>query len=275
MFNAGQIWAKIARIRVHLLYLSYPIVTILLAMLVWTAVVWAFKMPNYILPYPVAVAKDLWAQGAFLIGHMWVTLYSTLLGFAIAIIAGAFAAILIVSSKTMERAFMPLMVFAQTFPKIAIAPLFVIWFGFGIIPKVVVATLICFFPIIINTSVGLASVENDMVDLISSMAATKWQVFTKVRIPNALPYFFSALKISITLALIGAIVGEFVASDEGLGYLILVYEANLMTSNLFATMTVLVLMGALLFYMIIGIENIFLPWQRAKQELGTTVSVTA
>jgi NitT/TauT family transport system permease protein len=244
-------------------------------MLVWTAVVWVFKMPNYILPYPVAVAKDLWAQGAFLIGHMWVTLYSTLLGFAIAIIAGAFAAILIVSSKTMERAFMPLMVFAQTFPKIAIAPLFVIWFGFGIIPKVVVATLICFFPIIINTSVGLASVENDMVDLIRSMAATKWQVFTKVRIPNALPYFFSALKISITLALIGAIVGEFVASDEGLGYLILVYEANLMTSNLFATMTVLVLMGALLFYMIIGIENIFLPWQRAKQELGTTVSVTA
>ena len=275
MFNAGQIWAKTARIRVHLLYLSYPIVTILVAMLVWTAVVWVFKMPNYILPYPVAVAKDLWAQGAFLIGHMWVTLYSTLLGFAIAIIAGAFAAILIVSSKTMERAFMPLMVFAQTFPKIAIAPLFVIWFGFGIIPKVVVATLICFFPIIINTSVGLASVENDMVDLIRSMAATKWQVFTKVRIPNALPYFFSALKISITLALIGAIVGEFVASDEGLGYLILVYEANLMTSNLFATMTVLVLMGALLFYMIIGIENIFLPWQRAKQELGTTVSVTA
>ena len=275
MFNAGQIWARTSKIRVRLLYISYPIVTILVALLVWMALVWALKMPDYILPYPLAVAKDLWAQGTFLIGHMWVTLYSTLLGFAIAIIAGTFAAILIVSSKTMERAFMPLMVFAQTFPKIAIAPLFVIWFGFGIIPKVIVATLICFFPIIINTSVGLASVESDMVDLVRSMAATKWQIFTKVRIPNALPYFFSALKISITLALIGAIVGEFVASDEGLGYLILVYEANLMTSTLFAAMTVLVLMGAGLFYMIIGLENIFLPWQRAKQELGTTVSVTA
>lgn len=275
MFNAGQVWAKTSKIRVRLLYLSYPIVTIFVALLVWTAIVRVFKMPDYILPYPIEVAKVLWAQGGFLLGHMWVTLYSTLLGFTIAIVAGVLVAILIVASKTMERALMPLMVFAQTFPKIAIAPLFVIWFGFGMIPKVVVATLICFFPIIINTSVGLASVENEMVDLIRSMAATRRQVFTKVRIPNALPYFFSALKISITLALIGAIVGEFVAADEGLGYLILVYEANLMTSDLFATMVVLVLAGASLFYMIIGLESVFLPWQRAKQEIGTTVSATA
>ena len=131
--------------------------------------------------------------------------------------------------------------------------------------------LICFFPIVINTSVGLASVDKEMMDLIKSMAATKSQVFVKLRIPNALPYFFTSLKIAITLALIGAIIGEFVGGEEGLGYLILLANARLDAPRVFGILIILVFIGAALFYIISGIERFILPWRPAEEEAGTTV----
>ena len=200
------------------------------------------------------------------------TLYEALIGFVLAIIVGFPIAMLLVWAKSIEKTLMPLLVFLQTFPKIAIVPLLVIWLGFGVMPKIFISFVICLFPIIINTSVGLASVESEMLELIQSMKATKFQVFSKVRIPNSFPYLLSALKISITLALIGAIVGEFYAGDKGLGYIIVSSHARLQTSLLFADILVLVFMGAALFYIIAGLERVIIPWKPAAEEAGRTLT---
>jgi len=250
----------------------YPAVAIFILLALWTGIVWAFKLPEWFLPTPLVIIQELFSTGLSLIPDAWITIVETMLGFLIAIVAGFSVAILIVWSEPMKKALMPILVFLQTLPKIAIAPIFIIWFGFGILPKVVMSFLICFFPIVINTSVGLASVESDMLDLIKSMAASKWQTFGKARIPNALPYFFTSLKIAITLALIGAIVGEFVGGEGGLGYQIILANARMDAPRLFAIILILTCIGAVLFYTVSGLERFILPWKPEGEEAGTTVT---
>ena len=255
----------------YLVAAGYPLAATFVALLLWTAIVWVFEFPEWFLPTPLVIIEELILSGFNLLPDAWITLVETMLGFLLAIILGFAVAILLVWSVPVKRSILPLLVFLQTLPKIAIAPLFIIWFGFGILSKVIMAFLVCFFPIVINTSVGLASVESEMMDLIKSMAATKRQTFIKVRIPNALPYFFTSLKIAITLALIGAIVGEFVGGEAGLGYQIIMANARMNAPKLFAIILILGFLGAGLFYIISGLERFFIPW-KPTGEVGRTIT---
>ena len=253
--------------------LAYPLGTVVIFLGLWQLLVALLDIPEYLLPLPSSVITELYARMNILYSHAFVTFYEVILGFLLSVGLGVPCAILIVWSKTLEKSLMPLLVFSQTIPKIAIAPLFIIWLGFGVLPKVVMSFLISFFPILIATAAGLNSVETDMLDLIKSMAAKKWQIFVKIRIPSALPYFFSGAKISTVFAIVGAIVGEFVGADKGLGYVILVGNSNLDSKLIFAAVALLSLFGAALFYSMAKLEKLLLPWHIAVRGETPTLSM--
>lgn len=260
------------RTRKLLRSVGLPVGAVIVAMALVTGGIWLFKIPDYIVPLPMYILADTITEFPYLMEHAWVTLQEALFGFGTAIVVAFVVSVAMVWSKTVRETIMPLLIFLQTFPKTAVAPLFLIWFGFGIMPKVAVSFLICFFPIVINTTVGLASVDADMLDLGKSMSATKRQIFTKVRIPHSLPYFFTGLRVAITLALVGAIVGEFVGANAGLGHLILIANVRLDTTFLFAIILILIFMGAGLFYSISGLERFIMPWKPSGEESGTTLT---
>jgi NitT/TauT family transport system permease protein len=240
--------------------LLYPIGAIVFLLVLWYSVKAAFDIRDYLLPSPIQVIKVLGEDWLYLINHSSTTVYETLSGFLASILIGVPCAILIVWFRTVEKALMPILLLSQTFPKVAIAPLFVIWLGFGLLPKVFVSFLISFFPIVISMAGGLRSVENDMLDLAKSMSASTWQVFRKIRIPWALPNLFDGLKVSSALAIVGAVIGEFVGADKGLGHLIIEADSNMDTNLLFASICILGAFGLILYLLIIRIEKWALPW---------------
>jgi NitT/TauT family transport system permease protein len=241
--------------------------SLLLIFLVWDLVVRIFQVPPYLLPSPGEVARSLaehWQHLAF--QTIW-TAAAILAGFAAAAVVAIPLAMLIVVSPTLKRLLYPPMVATQSIPKIALAPLFVVWFGFGIMPKVAVAFLIAFFPVVIDTIVGLRSVDPAMVQLARSMGAPQYRIFLKLRLPNALPMIFGGLKVASTLAVVGALTGEFIGSDRGLGYVLVQASGNLNTALLFATLVVLSLVAMAFFYLVEVAERIFIPWHVSQREL--------
>jgi NitT/TauT family transport system permease protein len=237
---------------------------------VWEAVVRISNIKAYLLPAPSRIYEELLKQWPLLWQHLGVTFYETLLGYAVAIVIGIVLALLIVSWPPFEGAIMPFLIFSQTIPKIAIAPLFLIWFGnSGPMPKVWVTFLICFFPIVIDSAIGLRSVPPEMLHLVRSMGANRWQVFTKLRIPAALPYIFSGLKVAATLAVVGAVVGEWVGADSGLGYILLRASGELQTPLGFAAIAVLTVIGIVLYYSMDALERLLIPWHVSRRAPGT------
>jgi NitT/TauT family transport system permease protein len=170
-------------------------------------------------------------------------------------------ALLVVWNKLLEQAVLPLLVLFNTLPKVALAPLFVIWLGYGIWPNIVIAVTVSFFPVVINTAAGLTNVDPDLLDLVRSLKASKWQIFRKIRFPNALPYIFAGLKLNATLSVIGAIVGEFVASDAGLGALIIAGGVTLDTPSIFASLCLIALLGLVLYAAVVAVERLVMPWE--------------
>jgi NitT/TauT family transport system permease protein len=240
--------------------LALPLVVFAGVLLLWAALTATLNIPNYLLPSPAEIffrAIRDWRALATGTGY---TLLSVLYGFALSVVIGVPLALLIVLNRTSERILMPLMVTSQTIPKVAIAPILIIWLGFGILPKVAITFLIAFFPIVLSTTVGLKSVETDMLDLVRSMGAGPIKLLTRVRVPTALPHLFAGLKIGICLAVVGAIVGEFVGSDNGLGYLILVSSGSLDGPMTWAALIVLVVVGLLLFAIVGWVERYVIPW---------------
>lgn len=238
----------------------YPAATVIAFTLAWELAVRGFRIPEFILPAPSQVIA-LFAEGrAPILSHTWVTLLEIVLGFFGAIFLGIGLAILITVSKGFEQAVYPLLVASQAVPKLAVAPLFVIWMGFGMDAKIAIAVLITFFPVVIDTVTGLRSAPIEMIYLARSMGAGRWQVFRYFVLPNALPSIFSGLKVAITLSVAGAIVGEFVGADRGLGYLILLATGKMQTDLVFGAITVLALIGILLFYLVLVAERLALPW---------------
>ncbi|TVR01605.1 MAG: ABC transporter permease [Spirochaetaceae bacterium] len=233
--------------------------------LIWHFAVVYFDLPVYILPRPLSIFPEIARRPEMFLRHAWVTLFETLAGLGLSIATGVILAFMIVWSDNMEKMLMPFIVLSQTFPKTAIAPLMIIWFGYGYLPKIIISFLIAFFPIVINTVLGLKSPKSDMIDLMRSMSATKAQVFAKVRIPMAVPYFFSGLKIGITLALVGAVVGEFVGADSGLGFLIMAANNQFNTRLAFATLFVLMILGAFLYFIAEFLERRVAPWFEASR----------
>jgi NitT/TauT family transport system permease protein len=242
-----------------------PLLGIFIFLLIWEIAVNVLKIKSYLLPKPTEILQTLITRWSTLMEHGRVTAYEMIVGYIVAIAVGVPLAIFITASSTFDRFITPIMLFFQTVPKIAIAPLFLIWFGFGMSPKVWVAFLISFFPIVIDTAVGLRSISPDMIDLARSMGATQTQIFTRFRLPTSLPYLFSGLKVAATLAVVGAVVGEFVGADRGLGYLLLVANSNLQTALLFAAIVVLTAQGLILFYLIEMLEHFLIPWHVSRR----------
>jgi NitT/TauT family transport system permease protein len=235
---------------------------------IWEVAVITLDIKSYLLPAPTEIFQTMTDRYPTLIEHGIITAYEMIIGYILAIVIGVPLAIFITASPTFDRFITPILLFFQTVPKIAIAPLFLIWFGFGMAPKVWVAFLISFFPIVIDTAVGLRSISPDMIDLARSMGATQRQIFIRFRIPTSLPYLFSGLKVAATLAVVGAVVGEFVGADRGLGYLLLVANSNLQTALVFATLVVLTMLGLVLFYIIEVLEHFLIPWHVSRR-IGT------
>jgi len=249
-----------------------PFAGIVVFLAVWEIGVRALSVPAYLMPPPSAVALVFVAEFQKLLYHGWVTTYEMLLGYALAVAVAIPLAIAMTASQRFDRFITPQMLFFQVVPKVAIAPLFLVWFGVGTTPKVLVAFLISFFPIEIDAAVGLRSMSTEMRDLARSMGASRWQVFARFRLPTSLPYLFSGLKVAATLAISGAVVGEFVGADKGLGYLLLVTNSNMETALMFATIVALTFIGLAFFYAVELLEAMLIPWHvthRVREDSGT------
>ena len=239
---------------------AVPGATLLGALGVWELAIRVFRVPNFIMPTPSAILGEGWEWRYRFIGHTWVTLYETLGGFALSIAVGVPLAVLIVYSPALRRALYPLIVLAQSVPKIAVAPVLLLVLGHGEIPKVIVAFLVAFFPVVVDTATGLAATPPELLDLSRSYRASAFKTFLKVRLPMAMPFVFAGAKVAITLSVIGAVVGEFVGSDQGLGYVILSATSYWKTELAFSSMILLSVMAIALFAAVSLVERLVCPW---------------
>lgn len=240
----------------------------------WEGATHLFRIAPWLLPPPSAILGELFASRVLLVHHTWVTLQEVIVGFLAAFVTGVVLAVLIASSRTLERTFYPIIIASQTVPIIAIAPLLLIWFGYGLLPKVIVVALISFFPIVVNTVDGLSGVDPALVNLLRSMGATRRQIFLKARLPASLPSLFSGTKIAIAVSVIGAVIGEWVGASEGLGYLMTRASAQFLTARVFAAILILSVLGVGLFLAVSLLERLLLPWhaqgqasQKTKEEV--------
>lgn len=232
--------------------------TLIALVAVWELLCRALNIPVFLIPAPSQVAWRLYEKRDLYLIHTWTTLYETTAGFLLAVVFGILCAAIIVVIPKLRDIVMPLLLVAQLVPKVAIAPLLLIWFGYGLFPKVLVAFLVAFFPIVVNGASGLASVQPELLDLGHSLQASRWQTFWKFRIPTALPELFSGMKVAVTLAIIGAIIGEFVGGNRGLGYLIIVANQELDTPLAFAAIFLLSVAGIALYAIVEMLERMLL-----------------
>jgi NitT/TauT family transport system permease protein len=244
---------------------TLPLLATATAIGVWWLAKWAFGWQTFILPSPAEVARELWSRRSYLPEQTWATLLETLEGFGLAIVVGFALAILIAYSRSLERSLYPLLVAFNAVPKLALAPILVLWMGFGSGPKVVMVLLLCVFPIVLSTATGLKSTAAELDELARSLTATEAQAFRKVRLPAALPHIFVGLKVGISLAVIGAVIGEFVGATKGLGYVIVASGQNADTTLAFAAIAILAGMSIVLFYVLVALERLLVPWARHQQ----------
>jgi len=239
--------------------LLYPLGGVALVICLWEAAARLLQIPTYLLPAPTAVADSIEANAGLLVKHSLITASEIMLGFALSVMVGIPLALGIYIWKPFSRVVYPVLVSSQAVPKVAVAPLFIVWFGFNLLPKVLIAFLIAFFPIVINTAMGLASIEREKLYLAQSIGLGTLSTFFKIQLPNALPSIFAGFRISITFAVVGAVVGEFVGGQAGLGYLLLTANGNMDTALLFAGIVALTILG-LIFFALIGLaERLILP----------------
>jgi NitT/TauT family transport system permease protein len=225
----------------------------------WLGII-AFGIESYTAPTPPQVVSAFNRLPGYLMDNALVTFLEVVQGFAITIVLGLVIGAALASSRTVEQAFMPTLVALNAVPKLAFAPLLVVWMGFGQGPKVVMVVLLCFFPVVLAVATGLTRTPADMAELAQSLSASRWQAFIKVRLPSALPQIFVGLKVAMPLAVIGALVGELSGASEGLGFVI--QSAGSDTAMAFAAITLLALMSVVLYYILVVVERLLLPWVR-------------
>jgi NitT/TauT family transport system permease protein len=242
-----------------------PLVGLILALGLWWLATIVFSVEAYLLPDPGDVVTTFLAQPGYLLEHTWVSLVETVQGFLLSIVFGVPVALLIVRSVIVERLLYPLLLAVNAIPKIAIAPLLVVWFGFGQGPKVLMVLLVAFFPIVISTASGMKSTPVELVELLKSLNASKTQEFFKLRLRYAMPQIFTGLKVAISLAVIGSVIAEFVGATSGLGYVITQSGANADTALAFAAMTLLSILAIILFYLLVLLEHLLLPWAQENR----------
>jgi NitT/TauT family transport system permease protein len=243
----------------------YPAAAIVLVLAAWESLTRLGAAPSYALPAPTEVALALVQQWPMLMSNAVSTTVAIVSGFALSVVAGIALAVLISSSRIFEKSLYPLLVGSQAIPKLALAPLFVVWFGFGLLPKVIMTFLIAVFPIVVSTVQGIASVETELEFLSRSMGLSPYRTFRMIRLYRALPSIFAGLKVAITLAVVGAVVGEFVGSDRGLGTLLLRAIGVVNTPLLFAGLIVLTVLAVVLFGLIELLERFAIPWHVSQR----------
>ncbi len=243
-----------------------PAVFLLALLVLWWVVTAVGWVKPYLVPTPWSVVVEFQKDAGLLARHSGITLLETVVGFVVASVVGLVCAVAIVYSRGVERTLYPLLLAAQVVPKIAIAPLFVVWLGFGIAPKILVAVLIAFFPVVISGVAGLRAVDPELLDLAATMGAKPWDSFAKIRFPGAMPHIFAGLKVAVTLAVVGAVVGEFVGANSGLGYIVMSSNGNLNTPQLFAALICMSAIGIALFVLLEIAERFAVPWRTAREE---------
>ena len=252
------LWAQTERSRQALL-------TLIAILAVWEIAVRAFGVRDFLLPAPSKIFVKFLDQPGYLLLQTLDTLRTTMYGFVLAVVLGVAAAIGIVYSRFLDRTLYSLLVAMNAVPKVALAPLFVIWMGTGILPKVAIAMLIAIFPILIDSVLGLRSTDGDMLDMARVNKASRAKMLWKVRFPNALPSIFAGMKVGVSFALIGTIVGEFVAGEAGLGHVILVAQGGFDTPTVFVALGLLCLLGVVLFKAIEMTEVRLLGWHASQR----------
>lgn len=249
------------------------VIVLAASLLLWEAGVRIFHPSPLILPAPSMVVVEFFQAPALYLRHLAFTLVMTLFGFALAVGLGVALAVGIIYSRFLERTVYTLLVALNSIPKVALAPLFVIWMGTGPEPKIAIALMLAIFPIVIDSVLGLRSVDPDMMNLARVSKASSWAVLTKIRFPCALPSLFAGMKVGISLALVGAIVGEFVAGNYGIGFQILVAQGQFDTVRVFVSLLLLGIVGTVLFFLVDYAERLLLPWhvsQRARGDRSAT-----
>lgn len=242
------------------------LLSFLVLFLLWEGSVRLLRVPTYLLPPPSIILSDFLGRWQRVMQNTLITTQEIVAGYLAAVLVSIPLALAIAYSRFMQGTVYPIIVFFQIVPKIAIAPLFIIWFGFGFTPKLLLVFLLSFFPIVVSSIAGFKSVDVEIMDLARSTGASPWMIFRKIRLPSALPSIFTGLKVAAALSATAAVVAEFVASDRGLGYLLLEFNGNLNTSMVFATIIVLSIVGLLVYYAVELLERITIPWHVSMQE---------
>lgn len=243
--------------------------TFLLLLVIWELSTVIFKTPVYLLPAPSDVWAGFMSQPGRMLQNAFVTVQIIVVGYALAVVVSIPLALLIAFSRFVQTTFYPLLVVFQIIPKIAIAPLFIVWFGYGFMPKIMLVFLLSFFPIVISAIAGFRSLDEDVEDFARSTGAGPWRMFVKIRLPQSLPHIFTGLKVGAAMAATAAVVAEFVGSDGGLGYLILEYNGFIETAKVFAAIILLSVAGLVIYYGVEALERVAIPWhvQKGREEM--------
>jgi NitT/TauT family transport system permease protein len=237
--------------------LAVVVIVHLAVIVLWQVLVDAFHVPKFVLPSPLDVVKTLGQSNYAWLSNTAVTAVEIVGGFALGALVGVAMAVLFCWSPWLSLILLPLFVTLNMIPKVALGPLFIVWFSYGIVPNILIAFSICFFPILLTTTRGLNEVEPDLLDLVKSLRGSRWTLFRKIQLPGALPYVFSGMKVGAVLAVAGAVVGEFIASERGLGYLMIQVQSSLDTPAMLMAVTLLTLLGVALYGLVLGFERMF------------------
>jgi NitT/TauT family transport system permease protein len=243
----------------------YPLLGVAVMLVLWQLYVSAFGVNRIVLPGPLDIARAAVANWAILMRETWPTFLESVLGFALAIVIGIPVAVCVASSRVLNLTLYPLLIATQSVPKVAVAPIILVWFGLGLQSKLVIAFLVAFFPIVVDTAAGMRATPPGLIELARSLRATWLQIFVKVQFPAALPSIFAGAKVAVTLAVIGAVIGEFVGSLNGLGNLLLTANSQLDSPLAWAALVWLSVLGIALFAAVVAVERLMMPWSEIGQ----------
>lgn len=238
----------------------FPVIGTVLIITVWHFYIVVFKVPPVVIPPPLRVLESLIKDWGLLLVESWTTFLECVYGFALAVVIGILIAVTVTASRTLNLMFYPILIATQSIPKVAIAPIVLVWFGTGLESKIAIAFIVAFFPMVVDTATGLRATPEDLLDLARSLKCTRLQIFWKIQVPSALPFIFSGAKVAVTLAVIGAVIGEFMGSNSGLGNLLLVANAQVNSPLVWASLVFLSVLGMLLYAAVVVAERFLMPW---------------